>query len=82
MTTGFGAIGTLVLARFIDHFGSFRVLAAAYFLAGLFIAANTLHDVATNSGIPTETPQVLWLLFLVMVVHLVATAEALGCARV
>ncbi len=52
--------------------------ASAFILAtGLFIAVSTLHDAAENSGIPTERPQVLWLLTLVMVVHLVATAEAL-----
>ena len=34
-----GAIGTLVLARLIDRFGAYGVLAAAYAAAGLFIAA-------------------------------------------
>lgn len=52
--------------------------ASAIILAtGLFIAVSTLHDVARNAGIPTESSQILWLLILVMIVHLVATAEAL-----
>ena len=34
-----GVVGTLTLARLIDQYGPYRVLAAAYFIAGLFIAA-------------------------------------------
>ena len=45
--------------------------------AGWLIAASTLQDAAHNSGIPTETNQVLWLLFIILIVHLVATGTAL-----
>src|SRR5439155_24698210 len=34
-----GVVGTLILARLIDRFLPYRVLAATYFLAGLFLAA-------------------------------------------
>jgi hypothetical protein len=52
--------------------------AAALVLAtGWLIAANTLGHATENSGIPTEPGQVLWLLFIIIIVHLAATVQAL-----
>ena len=51
--------------------------AALVLAAGWLIAAATFKGAVQNSGIPTEPGQVLWLLLIIVIVHLVATVEAL-----